>query len=404
METILFALAMVLIAGLINGSFAAPMKFMTKWEEENIWLIFSFWGFIILPWATIMVMAPGTPAVLEAIQPKLFWTMVLGGIAFGLGQICFALSFRYIGIGLAFVINISMGTSGSALIPLLWHKGIMGTPYSYAQIGGILIFVLAVIIGAAAGAARDRHKRQLGEAAAGAANVKAIKPGMLLLGVVLAILAGAGSVCQGVTYIWANPTVSRIAVDQFGVGALASGVIAWVVIFSAAWIPYFLYFLMLNVKNRSFARLASAGTAKYWFWLVLMGVGYWGSLVFFSKASEVIGGDLAPTIAWPLFMVFIILTSNFWSLKSHEWEHAGRSAATKMVVSLVLFVVAIVVFSYSSVLKPQSPENPHDIHYKFIQHDEYPDAYPTNETQAPEAGEEGGAESPGESGEEGQGE
>ena len=48
METILFALAMVLIAGLINGSFAAPMKFMTRWEEENIWLIFSFWGFIIL--------------------------------------------------------------------------------------------------------------------------------------------------------------------------------------------------------------------------------------------------------------------------------------------------------------------------------------------------------------------
>jgi len=368
----LFALAMVLIAGLINGSFAAPMKYMTRWEEENIWLIFSFWGFIILPWVTILVMVPSAMEVFKAIPPKLMWTMILGGIGFGLGQICFALSFRYIGIGLAFVINISMGTSGSALIPLLWHKGIMGTPYSYAQMVGIVIFVMAVLLGAAAGAARDRHKRGLGEAAAGAANVKAIKPGMLLLGVILAILAGAGSVCQGVTYIWANPTVSRVAVDQFGVGALASGVIAWVVIFSAAWIPYFLYFFVLNVKNRSFARLASAGTAKYWFWLVLMGVGYWGSLVFFSKASEVIGGDLAPTIAWPLFMVFIILTSNMWSWKSHEWEHAGKAAGGRMVASLALFVAAIVVFSYSSKLKPQSPENPHDIHYKFIKHDNYP--------------------------------
>jgi len=114
-----------------------------------------------------------------------------------------------------------------------------------------------------------------------------------------------------------------------------------------------------------------------------MGVGYWGSLVFFSKASEVIGGDLAPTIAWPLFMVFIILTSNLWSWKSREWEHAGRSAGMKMFVSLALFVVAIVVFSYSSVLKPQSPENPHKIHHQFFKHD----GYPTHQHEAPEASE-----------------
>jgi hypothetical protein len=379
METILFALAMVLIAGLINGSFAAPMKFMTRWDEENIWLIFSFWGFIILPWLTILVMAPNVLEVLDVVPQKLLLTMIAGGIAFGLGQICFALAFRYIGIGLAFVINISMGTAGSALIPLLWHKGIMGTPYSYAQMVGIVIFVLAVVLGAAAGAARDRHKRELGEMPAGDGNVKRIKTGKLFLGVVLSILAGAGSVCQGVTYIWANPTVSNIATGQ-GVGTLASGVIAWVVIFCSAWLPYFLYFLILNFKNRSFGKLGAAGSGSYWFWLILMGVGYWGSLVFFSKASEVIGGDLAPTIAWPLFMVFIILTSNLWSWKSKEWEHAGRSAGAKMIVSLALFVVAIVVFSYSSALKPQSEEDRHDIHHKFIKHD----GYPVHEHEAPD--------------------
>lgn len=381
METILFALAMVLIAGFINGSFAAPMKFMTKWDEENIWLIFSFWGFIILPWVSILVMAPNTMQVLGAIPQKLLLTMVAGGVAFGLGQIAFALSFRYIGIGLAFVINISMGTAGSALIPLLWHKGLMGTPYSYAQLVGIVIFIIAVLIGAAAGAARDRHRKQITQAPEAVTDdrVKKIKPGMLLLGVILAIIAGAGSVCQGVTYIWANPTVSKIAVAH-GVGALPSGVVAWVVIFCSAWIPYFLYFLILNIKNHSFGKLKAAGSGSYWFWLILMGVGYWGSLIFFSKASQVIGGDLAPTIAWPLFMVFIILTSNLWSWKSREWENAGPSAAKKMFVSLALFVVAIIVFSYSSALKPQTPENRHDIHYKFIKHD----AYPTHENSAPD--------------------
>lgn len=374
METIAFALVMVLIAGLINGSFAAPMKYMTKWREENIWLAFSPLGFIILPWITIEILAPNTCEVMGAIPPKLLWTMIMGGIGFGLGQIAFALSFRYIGIGLAFVINISMGTAGSALIPIFWHKGIMGTPYSYAQLIGILIFIVAVTIGAAAGAARDKHKKGAQETEN--KGIHAIKPGMLVLGVVLAILAGVGSVSQGITYIWANPTVSALAANQFGVSKLASGVIAWVIIFSAAWIPYALYFLVLNIKNKSFKNFTASGSSKYWLWLLFMGIGYWGSLVFFSKASEAIGGSLAPTIAWPLFMVFIIFTSNFWSWKSHEWDGAGSKAVRKMWTSLALFIAAIIVFSYSSKLQPPNPDTPddhyHDVHYKHIEHDGYP--------------------------------
>jgi len=392
-ETILFALAMVLVAGFINGSFAAPMKYMTRWGEENIWLIFSFWGFLILPWITILVMAPHFTDVLRALPSNLFWTMVLGGVAFGIGQIAFALSFRYIGIGLAFVINISMGTSGSALIPILWHKGIMGTPYSYAQMLGIVVFVLAVVLGAAAGAARDRMKRQ-SRGGPAESKVNEIKPGRLILGVVLAIVAGVGSVAQGVTYIWANPTVSKVASDQFGVGDLASGVVAWVVIFSAAWLPYFLYFFVLNLKRRSFGKLASAHTGPYWFWLPLMGVGYWGSLVFFSKASEAIGGDLAPTIAWPLFMVFIILTSNLWSYKSHEWDGAGKKAIRRMWASLGLFICAIVVFSYSSKLEPPDPSKPeaarHTVHYMHIKHSAYPTHEMTGDTETEQEYEEEG--------------
>lgn len=375
METVLLALLFVLFAGFINGSFAAPMKYMIKWEEENIWFIFSFWGFLILPWLSIYVMAPNTLSVLYAVPSKLLWTIILGGIGFGLGQIAFALSFRYIGIGLAFVINISMGTSGSALIPLLWHKGIMGTTYSYLQILGIVVFVLAVSLGTAAGAARDRNKKNIAESETGK-KTKKIKPGMLLFGFILAIIAGAGSVCQGVTYIWANPTVSKIAAAQFNVAGLASDTITWVVIFSSAWIPYVIYFFILNLKNKSLAKIGTKGSSIYWLLTILMGIGFWGSLIFFSKASEVIGGDLAPTVAWPLFMVFIILTSNFWSWKSGEWENAGPAALNRMITSLLLFVAAIIVFSISSGMQPKDPEKPekkhHDVHYIHIKHSKYP--------------------------------
>lgn len=372
MDTILLALILVLFAGFINGSFAAPMKYMTKWDEENIWFAFSFWGFLILPWLTILIMAPEVFDIIKTLPTSLILTIVLGGIAFGIGQIAFALAFQYIGIGLAFVINISMGTAGSALIPLLWHRGILGTEYSYFQMGGIAIFVLAVLFGAAAGHARDRKHREIEHI--DNAKIKKIKTGMLLLGVILAVIAGVGSVGQGVTYIWSNPTVSEMAAGQFGSPRLGASIITWVIIFSAAWIPYAIYFLSLNIKRHSFSKLASKGSLKYWFTTIFMGIGFWGSLIFFSWASNEIGGDLAPTVAWPLFMVFIILTSNFWSWKSGEWRDAGKSAITKMFVSLALFVVAIVVFSMSAGLQPKAEEGGknHKIHYMHIKHHGYP--------------------------------
>ncbi len=375
---IFWTLGLVLVAGFINGSFATPAKYMHRWKEENVWFVFSFWGFLILPWVSILFMAPKVFDVLDVLPPDIMWAMIAGGAAFGLGQIAFATSFRYIGIGLAFVINISMGTAGSALIPILWHKGVMGTTYSYLQLTGVVFFVTAVILGALAATARDRHRKELGEMALAdeAGGPRRITPGRAALGVLLAVLAGVGSMAQGVTYIWVNPTVSKLATGQFGVASLAGSTIAWVIIFSIAWIPYMLYFLLKNLQKGSFAHLLAPKTCGYWLLTVLMGIGFWGSLIFFSGASNVIGGDLAPTIAWPMFMVFIILTSNFWGWKSGEWHHAGGKASTRLLVSLALFVVAIVVFSYSSKFEPTNPATPedhhHDVHYKHIQHDRYP--------------------------------
>jgi len=321
-----------------------------------------------------MIMVPNVMDILNAVPTGLLIIIILGGVAFGVGQIAFALSFQCIGIGLAFVINIAMGTSAAALVPLLWHKGIMGTAYSYVQMVGILIFVVAVVFGALAGVARDRNKRKSTEESN--SGIRKIKPGLLILGISLAVVAGAGSMCQGVIYIWSNPTVSELAMNNFGSAMLGSTIITWVLIFSSAWIPYVVYFFVLNIKRRTFKNISKGPSLFYVFLTILMGLGFWGSLILFSMASNEIGGHLAPTVAWPLFMVFIILTSNFWSWKSNEWQDAGKKAHSRMITSISMFIAAIVVFSISSNLQPTNPQTPddehHDIHYKYIEHDNYP--------------------------------
>ena len=51
-------IAIVVLAGILNGSFAAPMKRMHGWEWENSWLLFAISGLLIFPWLIAFATVP----------------------------------------------------------------------------------------------------------------------------------------------------------------------------------------------------------------------------------------------------------------------------------------------------------------------------------------------------------
>lgn len=344
---IFLALLLVIVAGVINGSFALPTKHMKNWNNENIWLNFSFWGFLILPWLSVWMISHNVFHIFSLLPARMLWIMALGGVCFGLGQICFAFALRILGLGLAFVINIGLGTAGSTLLPiLLWHKNLLNTPYAYAILIGVGLFVVGVLLGMLAGNARDKMRAT--------SDVVADKPqskSLLLLGLLLGVLAGVGSICQALTYIYVNPSISSFAITHFNASSLVAFNITWVGIFTGAFVPYMLYFLVLNFKNKSFKNFKVANTGKYWMYAFIMGTFFWMSLIFFSKASQELGGDLAPVIAWPMFMIFIILTSNFLGWLSKEWKSCGVKAAVRMHASIFFLIIAVFVFAYANNLR-----------------------------------------------------
>lgn len=348
---IISALALTLLAGLINGSFAAPTKYMTDWKEENIWFYFSFWGFLVLPWLTLFLLSPAQLNFMMYLPANVLLYTIIGGLVWGVGQLTCSLAFGLIGLGLTQIINISMGTAGAALIPLLWRKGLLFSTYGMIQGIGIIIFVIAVVIGVKAGSDRDKNKNS--NSSENSKDVSSgIQTGKAFLGVLCAVIAGVGSVFQGVSYAYANPIISDVTI-KYGMSNLAASLATWVVVFTAAWIPYVIYFFVLCIKRKTVGVIFKSGRLKNYVYLfVVMAFGYWGSVVFFSRASSLIGGDLAPTIAWPLFMIFIILAANFWGWISGEWKNAGMKAITKIWFSIALFIVAIIVFSCSAIIKP----------------------------------------------------
>ena len=109
-----------------------------------------------------------------------------------------------------------------------------------------------------------------------------------------------------------------------------------------------IYMLFLNIKNSSFSNYVAKGTTKYYFFAILMGVCWYGSLIFYSKATQIIGA-LGPLVGWPLFMTLIVLTSNFWGWHSGEWTDCSRKVKHTMVIGMLCLILAVIVLGYSSV-------------------------------------------------------
>lgn len=340
-STGMIALMLILIAGVINGSFALPTKHVKKWQFENVWLQYAIWAFLIAPWVIAYFMVPQITSVYAEINTNLLWIMILGGFIMGAGQVCFALAMNMIGLGLGFVINLGIGILLGFLLPLIFqHPDQISSPFGVVTLLGCFIAIIGLIFSHKAGklhhslksiseSERQKHSKHYN------------------LGVLLAILAGLSSAGQNFSFSMTEP-MQQVALAK-GASSVGASIVMWPGFLLCTFIPYALYMIYLIRKNNSFSNFKAAGTGKYYLFGPFMGLCWYGSLIFYSKATNLIG-SLGPLVGWPLFMIFIILTSNFWGWRSKEWEGSTSKVRATLWIGLSLLIIAVIVLGYSNTL------------------------------------------------------
>lgn len=331
---------MAFIAGALNGSFAAPTKYVSHWMWENIWALWAAVAFFLFPWILALETVPKLLDLYRSAGLVPLLVLIALGAGFGLAQICFSLGIAGIGIALCFAIAIGISTVLGSLVPLVFlEPNEIFTPKGLSILAGVTLTLLGIIVCAKAGKTKEKQKpgRLPQEDVNATTSYKT--------GLVLAVLAGVGSPLVNFGLAFGQPFLRRA--EQFGVGQASQANVIWPPLLTASLIPYLLYCAHLWRKHQSFRLYALSGTGHYWVLGALMGVLWMGSLALYGAASIRMAA-MGPILGWPLFMSVIIISSNVWGFATGEWKEATVKAVRTMLLGIAFLILGFCTLAYSS--------------------------------------------------------
>src|SRR5579863_6533804 len=159
MSSISFGIILAVIAGIINGSFPAPIKYVKVWKWENIWSVWGLFGMVVFPWAVVFMTIPDPWDVYHAVAVESLQLMVVFGVGFGLGQIFFGLGIAAVGMALNFAVAIGISTVLGFLVPLLVkHRERVFTAQGAMIFLGAFLILIGIVGCSIAGKMKDTHQ------------------------------------------------------------------------------------------------------------------------------------------------------------------------------------------------------------------------------------------------------
>jgi len=331
-QSLLWGIGMVTLAGILQGSFAVPMKRMSAWRWENSWLVFALFGLIVFPWIINFATVPNVTSVYAGASMSTLIKVLVLGLLWGVGATLFGLGISRVGMALGFALILGITASFGSLLPLaLLHPDQLAAKRGLALIVGTAVMVAGLVFLALAGRTREHD---LGTATS-------VRSGFTA-GLLICIFSGIFSSMMNFSFVFGDEL--RLRALQAGArNAMAANPI-WALTATGGFVANFLYCVYLLNKNRTWSVFREGSPSTYWLLGVSMGLLWFGGIVLYGMGAASLG-TLGGIVGWPIFMTIDIIAALFWGAASGEWKGASRRALAYNWAGVALLLVAIAIIS-----------------------------------------------------------
>jgi L-rhamnose-H+ transport protein len=340
-NTLLIGSMLAALSGLMNGSFTLPMRFLGRWEWENVWSLFITGSCLLLPAAILTAIAPQSWTVLAHAPQHAIGVAIGAGFAWGFGAIMFGQSVSAIGISLANTLVLAISSAlGSFLPMLLLAPQRLFSSTGKMIVAGVGIEVIGIVL---CGVAGRRREHAIGVEGDRGDLVGRARP--LSVALLLATGAGVLSAVFNIGFSLAKPIAEYGR--NAGLSEFASTNLIWWLMLGAGSIANLIFCAYLLFKNRSMAKFRQPGAVRLYSLAAVMAV-LWGGSIFVYGAAAPRLGPLGTSIGWPLSLAIGLLLANAIGIGLGEWRGVPSGAKNLLYSGILVLLVAIVVLSRAS--------------------------------------------------------
>ena len=332
-QTILSGILWHLVGAASAACFYAPMKKVRHWSWETMWSVGGIMSWIVLPWAVSAVLLPNVWAFYSSFSFSQLLPVFLFGAMWGIGNINYGLTMRYLGmsmgIGIAIGITLVVGT---LMTPLLQGRfaELFSSTGGRLTLLGVLVALAGVAIVSRAGLLKER-------AMGITAEEFNLKKGLLL-----AIMCGVFS--AGMSFAMNAARPMHDAAAALGIDPLYAALPSYVIIMGGgAVVNLGFCFVRLATKSTlsfkadfSVARPLLIGNVL----LSLLGGTMWYLQFFFYAWGHARIPAQYDFISWMLHMSFYVLCGGLVGLVLKEWKSAGRRPVRVLCGGCFVIIIA----------------------------------------------------------------
>jgi L-rhamnose-H+ transport protein len=332
--SLLAGFLLVLLAGLLQGTFVLPMTLVRRWSWEHTWGTFSLLGMFVFNWIITFTLIPQIATVYSLSSSRYLVILALFGAGWGVGAILFGLGMDRLGMALGYPVIMGLIASLGALIPLLvFFPQTILTAKGLILVGSTVLVIVGIVLCSIGGSRRSPP------ATTGSST------GALRTGLIIAVLAGILSCLPNVGMAFADPVITTA--QHLGVPGSLAGNAVWALLFTLGSVVNVVYCLYLMRAKRTLRSYWSAETPRNIGLSALMALMWIGSFYLYGAGASRLG-RWGAVVGWPLFISLSIVTGNLWGISRGEWRGAPARARRLLNVGLAVLLIAVVTIALSN--------------------------------------------------------
>lgn len=330
-------LAIVVLAGLFQGSFMLPSKWIRGWNWENYWLLFATAAYLICPWSLALATIPDLLEVYRGASLGSIAWVVLFGFGWGIGAVTFGLGVEAIGLALGFAVILGVAATSGTLIPLL-----VNPPAGFTTEQGIATAASLAVMLLGVGVCSFAGRWKSGEAGAATGRVP------YRLGLLICVMSGLLSACGNLGFAFGESIYRRAAGPDVPMYVASNAL--WPILTPPLFLCNAGYAIYLMHKHGSAAKYRGGLLFRNALFALSMGVMWMAGMALYGAGANRLG-DLGSSLGWAILMSSMVLVANLLGVLTGEWRGSPLEARRQLGLGLALLLVAIAGLGYANSLQ-----------------------------------------------------